>query len=174
MHDVDDYPPFGLTSKLAELEQTWRNSLWGAEDTAWLNENAPLFDTGIYAFDANRWFSLAAQLFKANMRQDVWVLCCCDMDFAWPSPLNIPVKIKRPGDVLALASSWCYNHADQRVRPFWDSASQSLQALPRTGSFKKEHALTLLEAFSSHELLEQIKKVCWCSKHLDWTTQAIF
>lgn len=160
MHDTndDDQPPFGLTRVLAWLEKSWAACAWGDAEMSWLDENVPLFDTGIYAFDANRWYNLAAALCNANIRQDLWILCCCDMDFSWPNGLYIPSKLNHVPDVLAMTSSWCYSHASQLVCPSWEAKTQTLYAFPRTGPFTKEHTMPLLAAFSTPCLMEQVRK----------------
>lgn len=159
-------PPYELTQELADFEHKMRTNTWSIKDTAWLDENVPLFDSGAYHFDANAWYPLSCWLVDQGLRDDVWHMCCTDMMFQCLDALPIAVKSSDPHRVRDLVTNWFHTRIGKNVHPKWDDASSTLHQVPHPGNTKKEHLLSVIAAFSTPDLLAQVEHGIALQHHL--------
>ena len=151
-------PPFSLNCNLAHLRAKLTMGTWSDKETAWLDENVPLFDTGVYDFDPNEWYLFACELSLRRIRTDVWHACCTHIGFKYPTPFLILAKSSDPGNVRDLMTSWLYAHSNMKILPKWNDSTQHLHALSNPTRTKPEHIYALLHAFATPALAAAVNR----------------
>ena len=156
--DYNSGPPFNLECNMAHLQSVLASGLFGVNEIQWLNDNVPLFDTGIYNFKADDWYPLACELAKKGIRKDLWAMCCNDFQFTFTNPLQSIVKFSDASEVRELVTNWFFSHQNKKLLPKWNPDTQELHAVPSSLRIKPEHIYAVLNAFATPELVAEVHR----------------
>lgn len=165
--NYDIGPPFSLDCNLAHLRTVFATGALGPAEIKWLDENVSLFETGAYHFKANDWYPFAFELARTGVRQDIWLTCCKDIQFEYPKPFVVPVKLANPDDVRELVTNWFYVHLNMDIRPKWDEDTQCLEGVRSSLRIKPDHVYAVLNAFATPELVAEVHRGLAINQMLD-------